>query len=241
MITSIANVKNPRARPKKQARAVRNPLAPHPAASAPTELHLKPGGKRKRRIATPHCSGFSAKKVRTLFRNRHKFAKNSESPEKGERIAECGGRGGIPPQTPPAAPPASLLAFLGISDTKAKGARGEKTRARSRRSRILTGFVIFIANTDRNHRSGSKRPTSASTEPVTRPERLSVRLSHLPPSLCCDRGVLRRTDIRRARTIFGEKKRKSTASRPSAWREAKRCVLCTACAQIFLLDFKRKW
>ncbi len=25
------------------------------------------------------------------------FARNAKSPEKGERIAECGGRGGIPP------------------------------------------------------------------------------------------------------------------------------------------------
>ena len=90
-----------------------------------------------------HGYGFSAKKVRTLFRNRHKFAKNSESPEKGESTSQCGGRGGIPPQTPPAASPASLLEILAISETEAKGARGEKTRARSRRSRILTGFVIF--------------------------------------------------------------------------------------------------
>ena len=106
--------------------------------------------------------GFSAKKVRTLFRNRHKFAKNAGSPEKGESTSQCGGRGGIPPQTPPAAPPASLLAFLGISDTKENGARGEKTRARSRRSRILTGFVIFHRKHKSQSSHSSKRPTSAS-------------------------------------------------------------------------------
>ena len=104
-----------------------------------------------------------------MFRNRHKFAKNSESPEKGERTSQCGGRGGIPPQTPPAASPASLLEILAISDTKAKGARGEKTRARSRRSRILIGFCyFFIADADHDHHCDSKRPTSASTAHVTR-------------------------------------------------------------------------
>src|SRR3989344_5638945 len=49
------------------------------------------------RPLSPHCSGFSAKKVRTSSKNCRNFAQNSESAENGERIAECGGRGGIPP------------------------------------------------------------------------------------------------------------------------------------------------
>jgi hypothetical protein len=39
--------------------------------------------------------------------------KNSESPEKGESTSQCGGRGGIPPQTPPAAPPAFIVGVFG--------------------------------------------------------------------------------------------------------------------------------
>ena len=53
---------------------------------------------------------------------------------KGEIVAECGGRHGIPPQTPPAVPSAFSLAFLGSSWVKANGARAVATRARSRRS-----------------------------------------------------------------------------------------------------------
>ncbi len=133
-----------RPRPKKPARRRAKTKRKGGRSPSPTPPVLRPPFHRAEQSegATIHV-GFSAKKVRTLFRNRHKFAKNSESPEKDESKSQCGGRGGIPPQTPPAAPPASLLAFLGISGTKAKGARGEKTRARSRRSRILTGLFIF--------------------------------------------------------------------------------------------------
>jgi hypothetical protein len=42
------------------------------------------------------------------------------------------GEAAFPPQTPPAASPAFLLAILGSAGTNAKGGRAEKTRARSR-------------------------------------------------------------------------------------------------------------
>jgi len=87
---------------------------------------------QRRRNQSHHPSGFAVKKVRTSIKNVSNFAENSKSPEKGEMHRMCGGRGGIPPQTPPAAPPAFSLAFLGSAGTRAKGIRGEKTRARSR-------------------------------------------------------------------------------------------------------------
>jgi len=88
--------------------------------------------KLESRSDTIFIQGFSEKKVRTLTKKQHNFAESEKSSEKGEGKIPSGGRGGIPPQTPPAASPAFLLAVLGISGTNAKGARGEKTRARSR-------------------------------------------------------------------------------------------------------------
>ena len=89
--------------------------------------------------ATIHV-GFSAKKVRTSVKNFRKIPKNSESPERGEIVAECGGRRGIPPQTPPAAPPAPCLAFSGRARVRAKGAQAVAERARSRTRRALTSI-----------------------------------------------------------------------------------------------------
>src|SRR3990167_8643489 len=66
------------------------------------------------RPLSPHCYGFSAKKVRTSSKNCRNFAQNSESAENGERIAECGGRGAIPPRNPPSPPPPSFFGFFGI-------------------------------------------------------------------------------------------------------------------------------
>jgi len=103
--------------------------SPNPSCRAVRTTRL---AERRRNQKSNQQSGFSEKKVRTLTKKQHNFAESEKSSEKGEEKIQSGGRGGIPPQTPPAASPAFLLAVLGISGTNAKGARGEKTRARSR-------------------------------------------------------------------------------------------------------------
>ena len=116
-----------RPRPKKQADGRDTFLPENFVAPVRTQRRAQ-----RRRNQSHHPSGFAVKKVRTSIKNVSNFAENSKSPEKGEMHRMCGGRGGIPPQTPPAAPPAFCLAFLGSGGTRAKGMRGEKTRARSR-------------------------------------------------------------------------------------------------------------
>ena len=121
-----------------------------------------------------------------------------------------GGRGGIPPQTPPSAPPASLLDFFGIFGIRAKVARGEKTRARSRTRGFSPSITFFIANINRNHHSGSKRPTSASSKLSGAPAHISERLPRFPPSLIATEGRVRHTDMCLARRTVDER----SGSRP---------------------------
>jgi hypothetical protein len=66
-----------------------------------------------------------------------------------------GGRHGIPPLTPPAVSPAFLLAFFGIFVTNAKGARGEKTRARSRTSGFEPTFWKNLRSLDESASSAT--------------------------------------------------------------------------------------
>ena len=149
------------------------------------------------------------------FRN---FARNAKSSEKGESCRTSGGQGDIPPQTPPVALPASLLAFWEISGRKLHGARGEKTRMRLRTRWVLTSFYFsFLIQTRIAHRShsSSKRPTSASIESATL--QMHIRTAPALPTVFVFEtktvGRVRHTDMRCSRTIFNEKKRTSTASR----------------------------
>ena len=128
----------------------------------------------------------------------HRLRKKVKSISVGEITPSqttSGGRGGIPPQTPPSAPPASLLDFFGICVTNAKGARGEKTRARSRTRGFSPAVYFSSQNTNRNHHIGSKRPTSASTDVGGAPSHISERLPRFPPLLVATEGRVRRTDM----------------------------------------------
>ena len=148
------------------------------------------------------CSGIGTNSRKT--RNRPKKAKAHRNAEGGAAFLP---RPLLPPRPHP------CWRFWGFPTRRRKVREAKKRGCGRGGVGFSPALLFFIANTNRNHRSSSKRPTSASAEPVTRPRRLSVRLSHLPPSLLGDRGVLRRTDIRRARTEVSEEKRKSAASR----------------------------
>jgi hypothetical protein len=93
-----------------------------------------------------------------------------------------------------------LLNFLGIFGTNAKGARGEKTRARSRTRGFSPAVTFFIANTNRSHHCSSKRPTSAFRESVTHLTHISERLPRFPPLLIATVGRVRHTDMCLVRT-----------------------------------------
>jgi len=100
--------------------------------------------------------------------------------------------------------PAFLLAFFGIFVTNAKGARGEKTRVRSR-TRGFSPAVYFSSQAQ-----CSKRPTSASREFCGAPSHISERLPRFPPLLVATEGRVRHTDMCLARRMAGER----SGSRP---------------------------
>ena len=105
-----------------------------------------------------HTCGFSAKNVRTSSKNCRKKVKSHSVGEIAPSQTTDGGRHGRRGQGRNAVSPAFLLAFFGIFVTNAKGARGEKTRARSR----TRGFSPAISFSSQTQSQCSKRPTSAS-------------------------------------------------------------------------------
>ena len=167
----IGHFSHPAARPKKTKRRTARHSSPQTPPAVPSDsifFEIATEKKKAERSESAfhsrknHTCGFSTKKVRTSSKNRRKKVKSVSVGEIAPSQTTDGGRGGIPPQTPPSAPPASLLDFFGIFVTNAKGARGEKTRARSRTRGFSPAVTKFIAKTNHNHRIGSKRPTSAS-------------------------------------------------------------------------------
>jgi len=83
-----------------------------------------------------------------------------------------------------------LVGVFGDLRNQGKGRAGRKNEGAVADQRLLTGCYFLIANTNRNHRSCSKRPTSASLDVSGAPyahTRMSPRIS---PVANRDRGAL---------------------------------------------------
>ena len=99
-LVEMSHIEFPRPRPKKPegGRHGIPPLKPL-LPCRPTSFLGNTNGRTQ-------IGGFLAKKVRASIKNVSNFASSDFCKQKGEGIATCGGRGDIPPQTPPVAPPA---------------------------------------------------------------------------------------------------------------------------------------
>ena len=123
----------------------------------------------------------------------------------------------FPPRTPLPPRPHFPWRFWGLGQARPMR-RAARTQGRGRGGvGFSPALLFFIANADRNHHCGSKRPTSASTAHVTRHSAhphgrsASVELCFVEQS---STGVAKcHAGVRQARRETSEKKRESTASR----------------------------